>query len=121
LADETHRLGYPALERIACRLAAGAAADAAQEALAVSLAERALGLSDCVDAWGDEPASVWADAVDVFDAVDQRGRALAVAAQAANWVQVRAGQWKTEGARRAWLQGNPLHRRLLGRAGAQPS
>lgn len=113
LVDELDQRHMRGLQRAAALAAARAARAAGHHGHAVALARRALRLEAAVDAWIDEPASVWQGAAEVLAGCGQADEARAVARRGANWVQAGALQWRRAAERQAWLQGNPLHRGLL--------
>jgi hypothetical protein len=93
--------------------AARAALDAGRRPEARHHARRAVSLQLHVDAWIDEPASVWLLAAEVLRACGEAAEADAVAGVGAQWVQRGAAPWCTDAERQAWQVGNPVHRRLL--------
>lgn len=114
----------PLLERLRARglrgqqrtteIAAARAAWAAGRAdRAVAHARTALALADHVDAWIDEAASVWLAAAQVLADCGCDDEAAAAVAAGARWVLQGAAAWPDGAHRAAWLDGNPVHRRLL--------
>lgn len=113
LAQDLRRRGLLGMQRVVESAAARAALGAGRKAAAVQHARNALALVAQVDGWLDEPASAWLAAAEVLAACGLADEAAAAAAQGAAWVQRGAQQWTDDHDRSAWLQGNPLHRRLL--------
>ena len=113
LAAELQQRGMRGLQRVAAQAAARAALAAGDTAAAVQLVQQALALDGVVDAWDDEPASIWHTAAEVLAACGRGDEAAAAAARGAAWVRAGAAQWTAPAHRQAWLQGNPLHRALL--------
>jgi hypothetical protein len=112
LVAELRRRGLWPLLRRAELVAARAALAAGARIAAVEHARQALALAGSVDPWTDEPASVWVEAAAVLreaGAVDEAGAALA---RGRAWLQQAAETLSDAAERRAWLQGNPLHRAL---------
>ncbi|WP_425257827.1 ATP-binding protein [Rubrivivax sp. RP6-9] len=120
LAAELGRRGMRGLQRVAAQAAARAALAAGDTASAVQHVQQALALAGAVDAWDDEPASVWHTAAEVLAACGDAGGAAAAAARGAAWVRAGAAQWSDPAHRQAWLHGNPVHRDLL-RQAASPA
>lgn len=116
LALRLQGLGLRGLQRSIEAVAARAALQAGHAAAATVHARRALALAAHVDAWIDEPATVWLMAAEVLQATGQAEEAAAAAATGAAWVQARAAPWPDEAARHAWCEGHPVHRALLKRA-----
>ncbi len=112
LAELTAR-GMKALLRCALIGAARIALERGEMARAADLARRALALAPHVDLWCEEPAQVWVTAHEVLAECGQRDEARQAKAAGAAWVRDRAGDWDDDTERRAWLEGQPLHRALL--------
>ncbi|WP_374438575.1 AAA family ATPase [Inhella sp.] len=105
--------GQHGLLRTVLLAAARAAQAEGARARAVEHAQSALALASCVEAWSDEPASVWWQAYEVLRACGAHDAAQAALAAGQRWVQAGVAQWQTEAERHAWCQGNPVHRALL--------
>lgn len=75
--------------------------------------QQALAMAAQVDAWIDEPATVWLVAHEVLQAAGRPDEAADVARTGADWVRERAAGWSLAAERQAWLHGNPVHARLL--------
>jgi hypothetical protein len=88
-------------------LAAGALDEACRHA------RQALAIAGCVDAWIDEPASVWLAAAGVLGAAGHAAEGQAAATLGAAWVREHAAAWTLAHERQAWLDGNPVHRSLI--------
>jgi hypothetical protein len=112
LADLQAR-GLRGLLRTLHAAAARAALAAGDSDEAVAQARSALALAAQVDAWIDDAASVWLVAAQVLQACGRHAEAADAAAAGAAWVHAGAAAWPLEHERRAWLQGQPVHRRLL--------
>jgi hypothetical protein len=113
LLAELRARDMKALLRCALNGAARIALERGQEAHASDLAGRALQLARHVDMWCEEPAQVWVTAHDVLQACGHAAQARQAKAAGAAWVRKCAEQWADDDARRAWLEGQPLHRALL--------
>lgn len=113
LVQQLGERGLVALQRVAAQAAARAALAAGRHAMAAAQVRQALRHTAQVDAWVDEPASVWHTAAEVLAACGDADGARAAARQGAAWVQEGAAQWRRGAEREAWLHGNPLHRALL--------
>jgi DNA-binding SARP family transcriptional activator len=114
LLAELERRDMKALLRCALNGAARIALARANKSRAAELARRALQLAAHVDLWCEEPAQVWVTAHDVLAACGHAEEAQQAKAAGAAWVRARAAQWTDPAARTAWLEGQPLHRALLG-------
>lgn len=113
LVDELGRRGMRGLQRAAAQAAARAALAAGRPAQAVALVNLALQHAAEVDAWVDEPASVWHTAAQVLAACGEADAARAAAERGAAWVREGAAQWRRSAEREAWLHGNRRHHELL--------
>ncbi len=113
LLDRLRQRGMRGLQRTAEIAAARAALAGGQPGPALAHARTALALAGHVDAWIDEPASVWLDAADVLSACGCADEAASAVATGAAWVTRGAAMWEDPAHRAAWLDGNPVHRRLL--------
>ena len=113
LLDQLRERGMRGLQRTAEIAAARAALAGGQPGPALAHARTALALAGHVDAWIDEPASVWLDAADVLSACGCADEAASAVATGAAWVTRGAAMWEDPAHRAAWLDGNPVHRRLL--------
>ncbi len=121
LADELQRRGQRGLERLARIGAARAALAEGDRDGAKAQLRRALELEAQVDAWADEPASLWLAAAEVLAGCGDDEGAAAVAARGADGVRQGAAQWSRPAEREAWLAGHPVHRALLAWPGAARS
>ncbi|WP_395702380.1 ATP-binding protein [Aquabacterium sp.] len=105
--------GLRALQRSAAMAAARQALHEDRPQRARQHAETALALARCVDPWCDEPASVWREAAEVFDALDLAAAAAQARRAGAQWVRDAAATLPHAADRDAWCEGNPVHRALL--------
>jgi hypothetical protein len=113
-ADDLQRRGQRGLERVARVAAARAAlAEGDRDGAKVQIG-RALELVAAVDAWVDEPASLWLAAAEVLAGCSDAEAAVAAARRGVQWVRHGAAQWVRPADREAWLAGHPVHRTLLG-------
>jgi DNA-binding SARP family transcriptional activator len=113
LVEELGRRGMRGLQRAAAQAAARAALAAGRPAQAVALVRLALDHAAEVDAWVDEPASVWHTAAQVLAGCGEADAARAAAQRGAAWVREGAVQWRRTAEREAWLHGNRRHHELL--------
>jgi DNA-binding SARP family transcriptional activator len=101
------------------RLAAARSALAAgYHELARSHAMAALELAEHVDTWCDQTASVWLQCHEVLAAVGAREEAHRALRYGVQWVHAGAAQFTYDTDRRAWRQGNAIHRDLQARFAA---
>jgi DNA-binding SARP family transcriptional activator len=117
LVDELGRRCMRGLQRAAAQAAARAALAAGRPAQAAALVRLALEHVAEVDAWVDEPASVWHTAAQVLAGCGEADAARAAAQRGAAWVREAAAQWRRAAEREAWLHGNRRHHELLQLAG----
>lgn len=113
LLAQARTRGLRGQERTLHIAAARAAAAEGLMTEALQHVQQALALAAQVDAWIDEPASVWLAAHEVLHAAGRTDEAAAAARTGADWVMARADAWERAPHREAWLHGNPVHARLL--------
>jgi hypothetical protein len=113
LIEDLSARGMKSLLRCALGGAARIAVERDHKARAAQLSRRALQLAPHVDLWCEEPARVWVTAHAVLASCGHGEEARQAKAAGAAWVRGCAGQWPDEDARRAWLEGQPLHAALL--------
>ena len=119
LREELQQRGQAGLLR-SVEIAAARAALAAQDLpLAAGHARAALQLAAAVNAWSDEPATLWLTAFEVLHACGAAAEADAALADGLAWVEQGSLQWTDAAHRSAWRTGNPLHRALLAHAAAR--
>jgi hypothetical protein len=100
-----------------CRQAHGIAAEAALAAGAVDAALRhartLLALDGTIDPWTDEPAAPWLCAAAVLRAAGAAAEADEALARGRAWLRAAALGLPDARAQRLFVEGNPLHRRLM--------
>jgi hypothetical protein len=106
--------GLMGMVRSAQMAAARSALAAGSPRAAAAHARAALALAATVDPWSDEPAAVWWVAAQALAAAGAQAQARAALAHGARWVERGGAQWADPAHRKAWLEGNPVHRELLG-------
>jgi tetratricopeptide (TPR) repeat protein len=105
--------GLRPLERLAHLAAARAAVAIGEQAAAGTHARAALAMAALVDPWVDEPAQVWLEAGAALRAAGAVDEAKAAFAAGRAWVEQAAATLESDDDRRAWREGNPVHRALL--------
>ena len=115
LLGELRERGQQGLMRTVEIAAARAALRAGDRRQARHHALAALKLAHCVDAWSDQAASVWLHGHDVLMACDAVDAAHAALSEGVRWIELGARPWTHEADRRAWREGNGIHRALLAR------
>jgi hypothetical protein len=116
LLAELRQRGQSGLMR-SVEIAAARAALAEQRLpAAADHARAALRLAPFVNAWSDEPATLWLTAFDVLTACSAHAEADAALAEGVAWVERGSAQWADPAHRHAWRERHPLHRALLERA-----
>jgi hypothetical protein len=116
LLSDLRERGLLGMVRCAELAAARCAMAAGSHQVAAAHARAALGLAAAVDPWSDEPAGLWLTAFDVLSACGATDEAHKALADGAAWVERGSAQWSDPAQRRAWREGNPVHRALLDRA-----
>jgi len=80
---------------------------------AAAHARAALNLGAFVNAWSDEPATLWLTAFEVLSACGASEEADAALSDGVTWVERGSAQLSDRAHREAWRDGHPLHRALL--------
>lgn len=120
LLDDLHGRGLKGMLVCAEMAAARIALDSGALEAAARHAGAALAKHDAMDPWIDVPAALWLTAFDVFSACGATDEAQRALADGIAWVERGSLQWVDPEHRRAWREGNPVHRALLERASAVP-
>ncbi len=113
LQAELRQRGQLGLLRSVEIAAARAALAEGEHAAAADHARAALRLAAHVNAWSDEPATLWLTANEVLSACGAHDEARRALADGVAWVEQGSAQWQEPVHQRAWREGNPLHRALL--------